>query len=106
MENISSSLEDLSLSVPSYAIVSDLLQRLGVDVGQLASIYFFLFAAYRVGQYLYIWLNDALLCVNFLYTRSAADIRQGLTLHHMSRLMIGIFYTNTCKVSVCCVTRT
>jgi hypothetical protein len=61
MENLSSSFEDLSLNVPSYAIVSDLLQRLGVDVGQLASIYFFFFAVYQVGQYLYVWLYDILL---------------------------------------------
>jgi hypothetical protein len=68
MENLSSSFGDLSLSVPSYAIVSDLLQRLGIDVGQLASIYFFFFAVYRLGQYLYIWVYDTLLCVSFLDT--------------------------------------
>jgi chaperone BCS1 len=41
--------------------VSDLFQRLGIDVGQLASVYFFLFAVYRVGQYCYIWLYDTFL---------------------------------------------
>lgn len=43
METLSSLFEDLPLSIPSYAIVSDLFQHLGIDVGQLASIYFFLF---------------------------------------------------------------
>jgi hypothetical protein len=50
MEALASSFEDLSLSIPSYAIVSDILQRLGADVGQLVSIYFFLFAVYLLGQ--------------------------------------------------------
>jgi chaperone BCS1 len=59
METFSSSFN--SFSVPSYAIVPDLLQRLGIDIGQLASIYFFIFTVYQVGQYCYIWLYDTLL---------------------------------------------
>jgi hypothetical protein len=46
METFSSLFEDLPFRIPSYAIVSDLFQHLGIDVGQLASIYLFLFAVY------------------------------------------------------------
>jgi hypothetical protein len=76
MENLSSSLGDLSLSVRSYAIVSDLLQHLGVGVGQLASIYSFLFAAYRSGQCLHVWVYKEISCkVSFLCTRTRTNTR-------------------------------
>jgi hypothetical protein len=41
-KEIFTALADLSLSIPNYANASDLLQRLGLDFAQLASIYFFL----------------------------------------------------------------
>lgn len=63
MDNLSPAFGDLPLSIPSYAIVSDLLHRLGIDVGQLASIYLVLFAAYQLGQYFYVWIYKTLMCV-------------------------------------------
>jgi hypothetical protein len=45
-------LEDLQVIHPDVG--PNLLQRLGIDVGQLASICFLLFALYQLGQYLYV----------------------------------------------------
>jgi hypothetical protein len=75
--------------------MSEFLQRLGVDVGQPASIYFFLFALYRLGRYFYIRLYDTVLCIGSLRVSDTAEKRQAHTLLRTSRLTIKLFSTHT-----------
>ena len=57
MENLSSSFLKLTSNFPSYAMFSQVfLQRFGIDIGQLVSIYLVIHAFYRVAQCNYHWL--------------------------------------------------